>query len=78
MAAPAVVTLNTVVAGLAATAFLNLFTTLTGGVQPAAQIYDATTGAVFPVNEVHGAGCDVCDPRVGVKSLGDLQIVSAY
>lgn len=77
-AAPAVVTLNTVVAGLAATALLNVFVGLTGGVQPTNQIYDATSGSVFPISQVHEPGCDVCDPIFGVKGLGDTQIVSAY
>lgn len=76
--APAVVSLNTVVAGLAVTAFCNLFVNLTGGTQPTNQLYDATTGSVFPVSPVHEGGCDVCDERRGVKSLGDLQVVSAY
>jgi molybdopterin-synthase adenylyltransferase len=76
--APAVITINTVVAGLAATGFLNLYTGLTGGIQPAGQIYDATSGSVFPVSQSHAAGCDVCDPELGVKALGDSQVVSAY
>ncbi len=76
--APAVISLNATVAGLGATAFLNLFTNLTGGLQPAGQIYDATSGSVFPISQVHEPGCDVCDPSKGVKALGDRQIVSAY
>jgi molybdopterin-synthase adenylyltransferase len=76
--APAIVTINTVVAGLGATAGLNLFLSLTGKAQPADQIYDATSGAVFPVADRHEQGCDVCDETTGVKGLGDLQIVSAY
>ena len=75
---PAVVTINTVVAGLGATAGLNLFVGLTGKLQPVDQIYDATSGAVFPVSAIHERGCDVCDSTVGVKALGDAQIVSAY
>jgi molybdopterin/thiamine biosynthesis adenylyltransferase len=75
---PAVISLNATVAGLGATAFLNLFTNLTGGLQPAGQVYDATSGSVFPVAQVHEGGCDVCDPSRGVKALGDQQIVSAY
>ena len=78
-AAPAVVSLNTVIAGLAGTAFLNLFTGLTGGIQPLSQIYDATSGSVFPTSQLHETGCDVCDAKkVGVKGLGDSQVVSAY
>lgn len=76
--ASAVVSLNTVIAGLGATAGLNLFIGLTGGVQPVDQIYDAQSGSVFPVSPRHDQGCDICDERDGVKSLGDLQIVSAY
>ena len=77
-AAPAVVSLNTVVAGLAVTGFLNMILNLTGGAQPTSQIYDATTGSVFPISQTHDDGCDVCAPTVGVKGLGDAQIVSAY
>ena len=76
--APAVVSINTVVAGLGATAGVNLFVSLTGHNQPCDQIYDASSGAVFPVSALHDSGCDVCDEQVGVKALGDLQIVSAY
>ncbi len=75
--APAVVSLNTVVAGLGATAGINLFVGLTGKPQPAGQIYDATSGSVFPVSAVHEPGCEVCAPS-GVKGLGDLQIISGY
>jgi molybdopterin/thiamine biosynthesis adenylyltransferase len=75
---PAVVSLNTVIAGLGATAGINLFVTLTGGVQPVDQIYDARSGSVFPVSARHEQGCDVCDDADGVKALGDIQIVSAY
>lgn len=76
--APAVVSLNTVIAGLGATAGLNLFVGLTGAAQPVDQIYDAHSGSVFPVSQRHEQGCDICDERNGVKGLGDLQIVSAY
>ncbi len=76
--APAVVSINTVVAGLGATAGINLFVRLTGGVQPVDQIYDARSGSVFPVSARHDSGCDVCDDEVGIKALGDRQIVSAY
>lgn len=76
--APAVISLNTVIAGLGVTAGLNLFIGLTGGVQPADQIYDARSGSVFPVCSLHQRGCDVCDEVAGVKALGDIQIVSAY
>lgn len=77
-APPTVISLNTVVAGLAVTAFLNLFAKLTGGCQPSDQMYDATSGSVFQVSTSHELGCDVCDPHVGVKALGDAQVVSAY
>jgi molybdopterin-synthase adenylyltransferase len=76
--APAVVTINTVVAGLGATASLNLFVALTGGIQPVDQIYDAQSGSVFPVSPRHDKGCDICDDAGGIKALGDTQIVSAY
>ena len=76
--APAVISLNATIAGLGVTGFLNLFTNLTGGLQPAGQIYDATSGSVFPISAVHEAGCDICDVAKGVKALGDYQIVSAY
>jgi len=76
--APAVVSLNTVIAGLGATAALNLFVALTGAAQPVDQIYDARSGSVFPVSAKHERGCDVCDDVNGVKALGDIQIVSAY
>jgi len=74
---PAIVSLNTVVAGLGVTAGLNLFVGLTGKPQPPGQIYDATSGSVFPVSPTHEHGCEICDAS-GVKALGDLQIVSAY
>src|SRR5207302_2312110 len=57
--APAVVTINTVVAGLGATAGLNLFVSLTGKPQPVDELYDATSGTVFPVERVQEPGCDV-------------------
>jgi molybdopterin/thiamine biosynthesis adenylyltransferase len=75
---PAVVTLNCAIAGLGATAALNLFTNLTGNFQPPGQLYDATSGTVFTTQDVHEPGCDICDGEKGVKGLGDLQIVSAY
>jgi hypothetical protein len=76
--APAVVTINSVVAGLGATAGLNLFVGLTGAPQPVDQIYDATSGAVFPVSPRHDGGCDVCDTDAGAKAIGDAEVVSAY
>lgn len=76
--APAVVSINTVVAGLGVTAGINLFVGLTGGVQPMDQIYDARTGSVFPVTPTHEPGCDICDEEGGLKALGDSQVVSAY
>ncbi len=77
-AAPAVISLNMVVAGLAVTGFLNAFLGLTGGLQATNQIYDATSGSVFPISQVHEVDCDVCDPMTGVKAVGDAQVVSAY
>jgi molybdopterin-synthase adenylyltransferase len=76
--APAVVSLNTTVAGLAVTAALNLFLNLTGGLQPVNQLYDATDGIVFIARQEHEDGCDICDESAGVKALGDKQVVSAY
>ncbi len=74
---PAIVSLNTVIAGLGVTAGINLFVGLTGKPQPPGQIYDATSGSVFPVSPIHEHGCEICDAS-GVKALGDSQIVSAY
>jgi len=76
--APAVVTLNCTIAGLGATAALNLFVNLTGSLQPQSQLYDAASGIVFTATAVHEPGCDICDVEKGVKGLGDLQVVSAY
>lgn len=76
--APGLVSMNITVAGLGATAALNLFVGLTGGQQPVDQLYDATTGVVFTSQAVHEEGCDVCGNNVGVKARGDGQIVSAY
>jgi molybdopterin-synthase adenylyltransferase len=75
---PAVISVNSVVAGLGVTAGLNLVVGLTGKVQPPGQIYDAGTGSVFAIQDVHEPGCDVCDENLGVKAFGDTQIVSAY
>jgi molybdopterin-synthase adenylyltransferase len=75
---PAVVTMNCAVAGLGATAALNLFVNLTGKPQPANQLYDAASGIVFTAIAVHEPGCDICDGRQGIKALGDFQVVSAY
>ncbi len=75
---PSVISINTVVAGLGVTAGLNLFVGLTGGTKSDGQIFDATSGTVFTTSAVHEIGCDVCDPELGVKGLGDIQIVSAY
>lgn len=75
---PAVISLNTVIAGLGVTAALNLFVGLTGDQQPLGQIYDARSGSVFAIDAIHEAGCDICDESLGVKGLGDTQIVSAY
>jgi len=76
--APAIISINAVVAGLGVTAGLNLYVGLTGGVQPLGQIYDAASGSVFTTTAVHQPECDVCDETTGVKALGDIQIVSAY
>ena len=75
--APAVISLNTVVAGLGVTAALNMFVGLTGGRQPMNQIYDATNGTVFIAQAVHDPQCDVCSTS-GVTGIGDQAIVSAY
>jgi len=76
--APAIVSINTVVSGLGATAGLNLFVSLTGKPQAVDQIYDASRGEMFSVAAIHEPGCDVCDENSGLKALGDSQIVSAY
>ena len=75
---PSINSLNAVIAGLGVTAGLNLFVGLTGGEQPCDQLYDATAGEVFTVAPRHEPGCDICDSTKGLKSLGDLQIVSSY
>jgi hypothetical protein len=75
---PAVVSLNTTVAGLAVTAGFNLFMNLTGGIQSLNQLYDATDGIMFTASQIHEPGCDTCDEGTGLKALGDRQIVSAY
>ncbi|MGB2663407.1 MAG: hypothetical protein WAK48_05360 [Candidatus Acidiferrum sp.] len=74
--APAIVSLNTTIAGLAVTAGFNLFVNLTGGLQPLNQLYDATDGIVFSAKQEHDVGCDIRDEAAGVKALGDKQIVS--
>jgi molybdopterin/thiamine biosynthesis adenylyltransferase len=76
--APAVISINTVVAGLGVTAAINLFVELTGGVQPVDQLYDATSGTVFAASPKHEHDCDVCGELKGLKALGDSQIVSSY
>jgi hypothetical protein len=76
--APAVVSINTVVAGLGVTGGLNLFVNLTGAVQPLDQLYNPHTGSVFPASPLHDPGCDICDPVAGIKGLGDAQVVSAW
>jgi molybdopterin/thiamine biosynthesis adenylyltransferase len=75
--APAVISLNTTLAGLGVTAAINLFVDLTGAPQPLSQLYDATRGMVFTSQPVHEPSCDVCGED-GVEGLGDKQIVSAY
>ena len=75
--APAVISLNSVVASLGVTAAINMFAGLTGGAQPTSQIYDATRGNIFTVAPVHDPMCDVCSDQ-GVKAIGDAAIVSAY
>jgi len=76
--APAVVSLNATVAGLAVTAAVGMFVNLVGQDPPLDQIYDATHASLFPVATRHKEGCEVCSATVGLKGLGDLQIVSAY
>jgi hypothetical protein len=75
---PAVVSLNTTIAGLAVTAAFNLFLNFTGGLQPLDQLYDATDGIIFIARQEHEEGCDICAENTGVKALGDKQVVSAY
>jgi molybdopterin/thiamine biosynthesis adenylyltransferase len=76
--APSVISINTVVAGLGVTAGMNLFVDLTGNHEVFGQLFDAGSGFVFTANPVHEAGCDICDESMGIKALGDTQIVSAY
>jgi len=75
---PAVISLNATIAGLAVTAGLGLIVNLVGDVPPLGQIYDATTSSIFPIIPKHEAKCDVCSSSLGLKGLGNLQIVSAY
>jgi molybdopterin/thiamine biosynthesis adenylyltransferase len=74
---PAVISLNTTLAGLAVTGLLNMFVDLTGGTQPVGQIYDAKTGTVFLTKDSHEENCDICS-STGVKAKGDSEIISAY
>jgi molybdopterin/thiamine biosynthesis adenylyltransferase len=76
--APAVVSLNTMVASLAVTTALQMFVNVTGGDAAVDQIYDARSGTLFRVLPRHDQSCDVCSSTDGVKGLGDKQIVSAY
>lgn len=76
--APAIVSLNTVIAGLGVTAAFNMFLGITGGRQPVDQLYDAKTGTVFAVESRHDPACDVCSIDQGISGIGDLKIVSAY
>ncbi len=76
--APAIVSINTTIAGLGVTAAFNMFLNITGGRQPINQIYDAKSGTLFPVEARHEPACDVCDEVAGSKGLGDIRIVSAY
>lgn len=75
---PAIVSLNSTVAGMAVTSGVSMFTSLLGGHSPRQLRYDAARGMVFPVEVRHDDGCDVCSDSDGVKGLGDLQAVSAY
>jgi hypothetical protein len=75
---PAVISLNTTVAGMAVTAGLSLFVNLAGAPPPTGVRFDARTGESFETSARHVPGCDVCDSETGVIGLGDLQAVSAY
>lgn len=76
--APAVISLNTTVAGMAVTSALSLFVNLTGAAPAAGLRYDARSGTTFVVAARHDPMCDVCSAEAGVIALGDLQPVSAY
>ncbi|MEO5825683.1 MAG: ThiF family adenylyltransferase [Gemmatimonadales bacterium] len=76
--APAVIAVNTLVAGLAVTSGINLFVNLTGSDSPTSQIFDGANGEVFTVTPSHNDGCGICDPTSGVQGMGDACIVSAY
>jgi molybdopterin/thiamine biosynthesis adenylyltransferase len=75
---PAVISLNTTIAGIAVSAGMGLFANLVGAPPPLDQVYDATRGSLFTVSPRHDVKCDVCSESEGVKALGDSQVVSAY
>lgn len=70
---PAVISLNSTVASLAVTAFLNLLHGLYPG--HAEQVYDVAGGAVFVAQAPHRADCDICGPG-GLTGAGDAVPVS--
>jgi molybdopterin/thiamine biosynthesis adenylyltransferase len=75
--APAVISLNSTIAGMAVTAGLSMFVNLSGAPPAIDQIFDATRGVLFSVIPRHEPTCDICSAS-GLKGLGDLQMVSAY
>jgi molybdopterin/thiamine biosynthesis adenylyltransferase len=75
---PAVISLNSTIAGLAVTAGLGLFVNMVGGRPLLDLAYDATRATMFSVKPRHDSACDICSESDGVRGLGDLQVVSAY
>lgn len=72
---PAVISLNTTVAGLAVTALLNMVNQFyTPQVE---QLYDVSTGEVFVAGAVHRKDCEICS-ATGLIGLGDVIPVSTF
>ncbi len=75
--APAVISLNTTVAGLAVSEMLFLVLHVGEDTRPNELLYDGLQGVTFRVRPDRNPNCDICGPD-GLKGIGDLQVVSAY
>ncbi len=75
--APAVVSYNSTVAGLAVSELLSLVLRIGSSDRANELMYDGMEGIVFRVRPEADPRCDVCSP-MGLKAIGDLQVVSAY
>jgi molybdopterin-synthase adenylyltransferase len=75
---PAVISLNTTIAGLAVTMGLSTHVSLVGKPPPLDLLYDASGYSLFTVAAKHEDRCDICSQSHGVRGLGDRQVVSAY